>query len=218
MKRAISIIDIFRELPLEEMENDIKELHMDYKAKKLDSMTVFALLVQGFLTTESLSQRHVCKEAQLIFLKDLFNVDVYCGHVCHSSLSERLGKINPRFFMDTYNMLYQKVLREYGPFPLQQSHITRVDTSYVAEAANKLKEGICTGVNNRYGGVRRQVKYGMAYDGLGVPFADVFTSQRYSGDELALGSTVKSSIRRSQGALQVFAFDRGPVRARTSRR
>lgn len=209
MKKAISIIDIFRELPLEEMANDIKDLHMDYKAKKLDTMTVFALLVQGFLTTERLSQRYVCKGAQMACLKELFKVDVYCGHICHSSLSERLGKINPKFFMDTYNMLYHKVLREYGPFPLLQSNITRVDTSCVTEAANKLKEGIRSGVNDRYGGERKLVKYGIAYDGLGVPFAEIFTSPRYSGDELALGFTVKSSIRRSHGALQVYTFDRG---------
>lgn len=209
MEHRFSIIDVFKELPLEEMQADAKELHIDYKAKKLDSMTLFALLAQGYLMTDRLSQRYVCKEADLLSLKYLYGISVYHGGISHSSLSERLSVINPKFFEDTYKLLYKKVLEKYGFYPLAKSNIVRVDTTYVAETANKLLKGIKTGVNNRYGGERKQIKYGIAYDGFGVLVADIFSKQNESNDDLALAATIKSAISNDGGHYRVYTFDRG---------
>lgn len=209
MEHQFSIIDVFKELPLEEMIEDAKNLNIDYKAKKLDSMTLFALLSQGYLMTDRLSQRYVCKEAKLLSLRELYGIEVYQGTISHSSLSERLSIINPQFFEDTYKLLYKKVVDKYGFYPLAKSNIVRVDTTYVAETANKLLEGIKTGVNDRYGGERRQIKYGIAYDGFGTLVADIFTTQTQSGDEVSLASTVKSAISCNDGHYQVYTFDRG---------
>lgn len=209
MEHQFSIIDVFKELPLEEMIEDAKNLNIDYKAKKLDSMTLFALLAQGYLMTDRLSQRYVCKEAKLLSLRELYGIEVYQGTISHSSLSERLSIINPQFFEDTYKLLYKKVVDKYGFYPLAKSNIVRVDTTYVAETANKLLEGIKTGVNDRYGGERRQIKYGIAYDGFGTLVADIFTTQTQSGDEVSLASTVKSAISYNDGHYQVYTFDRG---------
>lgn len=209
MEHQFSIIDVFKELPLEEMIEDAKNLNIDYKAKKLDSMTLFALLAQGYLMTDRLSQRYVCKEAKLLSLRELYGIEVYQGTISHSSLSERLSIITPQFFEDTYKLLYKKVVDKYGFYPLAKSNIVRVDTTYVAETANKLLEGIKTGVNDRYGGERRQIKYGIAYDGFGTLVADIFTTQTQSGDEVSLASTVKSAISYNDGHYQVYTFDRG---------
>lgn len=209
MGHTFSIIDVFKELPLEEMMADAKSLNVDYKAKKLDSMTLFALLAQGYLMTDRLSQRYVCKEAKLLSLKELYGIDLYHGELSHPSLSERLSSINPKFFEDTYKMLYKKVLDKYGFYPLVKSNIVRVDTTYVADTANKLLEGIKTGVNDRYGGERRQIKYGIAYDGFGVLVADIFSKQNQSGDDVALASTVKAAICHGEARYQVYTFDRG---------
>ena len=138
MGHTFSIIDVFKELPVEEMMADAKSLNVDYKAKKLDSMTLFALLAQGYLMTDRLSQRYVCKEAKLLSLKELYGIDLYHGELSHSSLSERLASINPKFFEDTYKMLYKKVLDKYGFYHWVKSNIVRVDTTYVADTANKL--------------------------------------------------------------------------------
>lgn len=209
MEHKFSIIDVFKELPLKEMQADAKELNIDYKSKKLDSMTLFALLAQGYLMTDRLSQRYICKEAQLLSLKDLYGISVYHGSMTHSSLSDRLSVINPKFFEDTYKLLYKKVLDKYGFYPLAKSNIVRVDTTYVAETANKLLEGIKTGVNDRYGGERKQIKYGIAYDGFGVLVADIFSKQSESGDEVALAATLKSAISNNGRHYQVYTFDRG---------
>lgn len=209
MAQNFSIIDVFKELPLEEMMADAKELRIDHKAKKLDSMTLFAMLAHGYLMTDRLSQRYLCREASMLTLRDLFGVEIYRGSVSHSSLSERLSSINPKFFEDTYKLLYNKTLRKYGFYPLAASNIVRVDTTYVSETANKLLEGIKTGVNDRYGGERRQIKYGVAYDGFGALIADIFSKQSESGDEVALAATVKSAICQDGKRHRVYAFDRG---------
>ena len=209
MEHKFSIINVFRELPLEEMMADAKNLNIDYKAKKLDSMTLFALLAQGYLMTDRLSQRYVCEEGRLLSLKELYGIEVHQGKISHSSLSERLSVINPQFFEDTYKLLYNKILDKYGFYPLAKSNIVRVDTTYVAETANRLLEGIQTGVNDRFGGERKQIKYGIAYDGFGALVADIFSKQTESGDEVALASTVKDAISRNDGHYQVYTFDRG---------
>ena len=209
MGHEFSIIDVFKELPLEEMMADAKELRIDHKSKKLNSMTLFALLAQGYLMTDRLSQRYVCKEANLLSLKELYGIEIYQGSISHSSLSERLSVINPKFFEDTYKLLYCRILHKYGFYPLAKSNIVRVDTTYVSETANKLLEGIRTGVNDRYGGERKQIKYGIAYDGFGVLVADIFSKQSQSSDEVALAATVKSAICHDGKRYQVYTFDRG---------
>ena len=192
------------------MKTDAKNLNVNYKTKKLDSMTLFALLAQGYLMTDRLSQRYICKEADLLSLNELYGVDIYQGKISHSSLSERLSAINPKFFEDTYKLLYKKVLDKYGFYPLAKSNIVRIDTTYVSETATKLLEGIKTGVNDRYGGERRQIKYGIAYDGFGVLVADIFSKQTQSSDEVALASTVKDAISHNDGGhYRVYTFDRG---------
>lgn len=209
MKKPFSIIDIFKELPLEQMINDAKSLKVDFKAKKLDSLTLFALLVQGYITTDRLSQRYICRESNLVSLNKLYGVKVHTGIVSHSSISERLSKINPEFFEHTYETLYDKVLKLHGYGTLVKSNIVRIDTTYVSETANKLLEGIRTGVNNRYGGERKQIKYGIAYNGFGALVADVFSKQSQSADDVALASTVKDAIRKSEGHREIYTFDRG---------
>lgn len=211
MSQKISIIDLIRELPLEEMREDAKELGVDYKSKKLDCISLLAYILQSFLLTTRLSQRKIGNSAGLMSLHELFGIDIHEGKVSHSSISERLSTINPKFFEDSYGMLYKRSQSVLGSGELYESRLVRVDTTLVAETSNKLREGIVTGVNERFGGKRRQIKYGMAFNGLGAIVSKVFTDQIYSGDEVSLSQTVMDAISAVEGKHNVFLFDRGSV-------
>lgn len=209
MEPKCSIIDLIKELPLNDMSAIAKELGVDYKAKKLDSISLLAYIMQAFLLTTRVSQRKIGNAAGLMALNELFGLQINEGKVSHSSISERLAKINPHFFEDSYKILYTKNLKILGNTSLYESNLVRVDTSWVAESANKLVDGILTGVNERYGEKRKQIKYGMAFNGFDVLLAKVFTSQKYSGDEPALSETVMDAISVEDGQHNVFLFDRG---------
>lgn len=209
MEPKCSIIDLIKELPLNDMSAIAKELGVDYKAKKLDSISLLAYIMQAFLLTTRVSQRKIGNAAGLMALNELFGLHINEGKVSHSSISERLAKINPQFFEDSYKILYTKSLKILGNTSLYESNLVRVDTSWVAESANKLVDGILTGVNERYGEKRKQIKYGMAFNGFDVLLAKVFTSQKYSGDEPALSETVMDAISVKDGQHNVFLFDRG---------
>lgn len=209
MSQKISIIDLIRELPLEEMREEAKELGVDYKSKKLDCISLLAYILQSFLLTTRLSQRKIGNSAGLMSLHELFGINIHEGKVSHSSISARLATINPKFFEDSYVMLYKRSLHELGSGELYDSNLVRIDTTLVAETSNKLLEGIRTGVNKRYGGERRQIKYGMAFNGCGAILSKVFTDQICSGEEVALSQTVMDAISAVEGKHNVFLFDRG---------
>lgn len=209
MSQKISIIDLIRELPLEEMRKDAKELGVDYKAKKLDCISLLAYILQSFLLTTRLSQRKIGNSAGLMSLHELFGINIHEGKVSHSSISERLSTINPKFFEDSYGMLYKRSQLVLGSEELYESRLVRIDTTLVAETSNKLQEGIITGVNERFGGERRQIKYGMAFNGFGAILSKVFTDQICSGDEVPLSQTVMDAISAVDGKHNVFLFDRG---------
>lgn len=209
MSQKISIIDLIRELPLDEMREDAKKLGVDYKSKKLDCISLLAYILQSFLLTTRLSQRKIGNSAGLMSLHELFGINIHEGKVSHSSISERLSTINPKFFEDSYGMLHKRCQLELGSDELYESRLVRIDTTLVAETSNKLLEGIVTGVNERFGGERRQIKYGMAFDGFGAILSKIFKEQIFSGDEVALSQTVIDAISSVDGKHNVFLFDRG---------
>ncbi len=96
-----------------------------------------------------------------------------------------------------------------GSEGLYESRLVRIDTTLVAETSNKLLEGIITGVNERFGGERRQIKYGVAFNGFAAILSKVFTDQLFSGDEVALSQTVTDAISAVDGKHSIFLFDRG---------
>lgn len=209
MKRHIDIIKLMRLLPLDFMVQTAEELRVDYKAKKLSAIRVFALLLIGFLRHSEISQRKLCEQSSSIWLDEFLKIDIGATTLSHSSLADRLSTIDPKFF----SLLYEEILKQaetmIAPEELEDSNIIRLDTTLVSETSAKLSEGINTGVNNRFGGQKKHIKYGMAYDGFSAILEKVFTEQKASGEEIALGNTVIESIRSTNEPGKTFVFDRG---------
>ena len=205
----IDIIKLMRQLPLDFMAQTAEELKVDYKAKKLTAIRLFALLLIGFLRHSRLSQRMVCEQSSSVWLDEFLKIDIGASHLSHSSIADRLSTISPEYFSRVYEELLRRAEVFIPPEELEDSGIIRIDTTMVSETSARLREGIVSGINKRFGGEKKFVKYGIAYDGFSSVFEEVFTQQHASGDETALGSTVTASIENCGKPGETFVFDRG---------
>lgn len=203
------IIGIIKSLPLDFMESTASELRTDYKAKKLSSIRLFTLLLLAFLRNSTMSQRFTCEQSSCELLDDFLGISIPVTPLSHSSLADRLATMNPVFFARVYEKVFGMAEKELGADELSSSDIIRVDTTLVAETSARLREGIDTGVNHRFGGRKRHIKYGMAYDGFSAVLEKVFTRQKESGEEIALAQTVKDTIRQEGAPGRTIVFDRG---------
>lgn len=203
------IISILKSLPIDFMANTAAELHTDYKAKKLGSLRLFCLLLIGFLRNSAMSQRFVCEQSSCEILNQILDMSIPVTPVSHSSLSERLSNIDSKFFARVYEKIFESAEKELGADKLLDLNIIRIDTTLVSETSSKLKEGINTGVNHRFGGTKRHIKYGMGYDGFGAVLEKVFKRQKESGEEIALAQTIKETIVNTDSKGKTIVFDRG---------
>ena len=209
MKRPIDIIKLIKLLPLDFMSQTAEDLKADYKVKKLQALRLFSILLIAFIRQSEISQRKVCEQISSFWLDEFLNITMGSCTVTHSSLSERLASINPDYFARVYQKILSITEKHIGLDQLLDSGIIRIDTTLVAETSAKLSDGINTGVNNRFGGQKRQLKYGMAYDGFAAVLAKVFDQQQASSEEVALGKTILETASDIAREGDDLVFDRG---------
>lgn len=208
-KEKVSAIRLIKELPYKELSEIASETRVDYKAKKLHGIDLIIDLVMAMLTSSQVSQRIISLKNGLPVIEDMLGIpDANRKAVAHSSLSERLDSVNIDFFKGSYEMLCKKYQKFVPDDVLDEMRITRVDSTMVAETANKLKEGFKTGITSNVDKERRQLKYTMAYNGLNVTSARIFTAQTYAGDNAPLSRVVVQNLRTRGGMSNCYLFDR----------
>ncbi|MCW3787930.1 hypothetical protein [Plebeiibacterium sediminum] len=97
--------------------------------------------------------------------KFLFNFDT-SKTVKFNSISERLSVINLEFFEKCYMLFYEVYSQLYSDKEQEDHKLIRVDSTMVAETANKIKKGMTVGKKKKSGESRKQVKYTVGYDGI----------------------------------------------------
>gem|GEM_PF-347869 len=205
----VSAIKLIKELPYKELAEIAAKTNVDYKAKKLRGIDLIVDLIIAMLSSSQVSQRIISLKNGLPVFEDISGVpDANRKAVSHSSLSERLDKVKIDFFKDSYEMLCRKYHKFVPDSVLDDMRITRVDSTMVAETANKLQRGFKTGVNKSSDSSRRQLKYTMAYNGLNVTCARIFTAQTYSADNAPLSKVVRQNLRKRDGMSECYVFDR----------
>lgn len=106
-------------------------------------------------------------------------------------------------------MIFTIFSEYYSEQEIEQRHLVRVDSTMVAEAANKLKTGIEVGrkPKNSNTAARKQIKYTFAFDGSLPCLAEVFTHMKYTSESVAVPEVIYKYTEKNQG--DVFVFDRG---------
>lgn len=135
--------------------------------------------------------------------KFLFNLDSN-RRVRYNSISERLSVINIDFFKRSYELIHSQFSQYYSEEEIENLHLIRVDSTMVAEAANKLKNGM--NIGKKKDG-KKQIKYTIAFDGKYPCMSELFTDKRYLSEDLAIPQVVYKYAEKDKNS--VFVFDRG---------
>lgn len=208
-KKHVSAIELLELLPFDEISSIADETKVDYKAKKLKGLNLMVDTIEAMLSSSQVSQRILSMENSVRMLPEIqLKNGLRFEAVTHSSFSERLSKVNVQFFERSYDVICN-LYRQYVPEDyLNEMSITRVDSTMVAETANKLQHGFNSGVNDKFSKSRKQLKYTMAYNGLGVVAAQVFTQQKYSADNAPISRVAHEALRKSKNMSEYYVFDR----------
>jgi hypothetical protein len=204
----IRVNDLLKFIPEALLSNLSISTNVDHYAKVLHGKKMFYLLLYGILENDRLSQRTLEDTFNDPVFKLLFNLDED-ESVVRSSISERLSKINPDFFKQIYECIYDQFSSFYISSDPKKHNIIRVDSSLVSEAAGKLKEGM------DYKTGKRHVKYSLAFDGVLPCLSEVFTASTYSSEENALPEVVFNHVKKEAGHQNIYVLDRGLQSTRT---
>jgi len=199
----ISIVQLLSIIPDEDIRKIAKRTNVDYYTKILDGKSLLCLILYSLIE----SQRNSLRTMEDIFnssaFKFLFNLDS-TKKVKYNSISERLSIVNIDFFKKTYELIHSQFSQYYTEEEIENLHLIRVDSTMVAEAANKLKKGMNIG---RKKDGKKQVKYTIAYDGKYPCMSELFTVKKYLSEDLAIPKIVYKYAEKNTNS--IFLFDRG---------
>lgn len=175
---------------------------VDHYSKVLHGRKMFYLLLYGILENDRLSQRSLEDTFNDAVFKTLFQLDEH-EKVRHSSISERLSKINPDYFRQIYECIYGQFCNAYSYTQRLNHNLIRVDSSMVCEASSKLLDGI------DFKNGKKAVKHSIAFDGILPCCGQTFTSQTYAGEDVALPQIVKAHAKQDERHRNIYILDRG---------
>jgi len=201
--RKISISELLSLLPDEELNKIAKRTKVNYYVKVLDGKSIFYLILYALVEC----QRNSLRTMEDIFnspqFKFLFNLDS-SQTIRHSSISERLSIINVDFFQQAYELTYDYFSTYFNQLQREKAKLVRVDSSMVAEAANKLLGGMNIG---RKKDGKKQIKYTVAFDGQLPCMSQIFTESQCLSEDKTIPQVVFDYAKKDQYA--IFTFDRG---------
>ena len=196
--------DLLKLIPEDQFASIIKDTNVDFQVKKLFGRTMFFLLLYGLLDSKRSSLRTLEQSFKTNKFKVLFKIDPL-QQIKYNSLSDRLATMNVDFFKDVYEMLYNLLSTYYNETDRLSYNIIRVDSTMVAEAANKLEKGMIIG--NQTDKKSKQVKYTFSMTNLFPSSAELFTNQSELNEGVTIPQVIKNYIDKRDN--NVFVFDRG---------
>lgn len=205
----IGVTQLLQVIPEALLSHLSENTKVDYYSKVLHGKKLFYLLMYGILENDRLSQRTLEDTFNDPVFKMLFHLDS-SESVRRSSISERLSKIDPDFFKQIYECIYDQFSVAYSVAEKEKYNLIRVDSSMVSEAGSKL---LAEGIDHKNG--KKSVKYSTAFDGVLPCEVKIFTDSKYSSEEIALPEVVRSHVKQETGHQNIYILDRGLQSART---
>ncbi len=186
-------------IPEDEFTKLIKDSRIDFQVKKLFGKNIFYLLLYGLLESTRVSLRSledVYKSKKFKHLFQLFNQK----NIKYNTISTRLSKIDNEFFENVYNLVYERFSSLFEEHQALTYKISRVDSTMVVEAANKIEEGM---VANG----KKQIKYTFSLTEMLPSSIEVFTDQSSSSEDITIPQVILNNLDKKQD--NIFVFDRG---------
>lgn len=199
----VSIVQLLSIIPEEDIRRIAKKTRVDYYSKILNGKSLLYLLLYSLIETQRNSLRTMEDIFNSSSFKFLFNLDS-SKKVKYNSISERLTVINIDFFKRVYDAVYNQFSQYYGEEEIDKLNLIRVDSTLVAEAANKLKRGM--NIGEKKDG-KKQVKYTIAYDGKYPCMSELFTGKEHLSENITIPRILYKYAEKNKNCL--FLFDRG---------
>lgn len=202
-KENITAKQLLDLIPDDELTSIIKDCDVDYQVKKLFSRNLFYLLLYGLLESNRVSLRSLEEVYKSKKFKFLFNLNKK-QDVKFNTISTRLSHINIEFFERLYQTVYSTFSKLIPNEHALSYKVTRVDSTMVCEAANKIEEGMVVANQSRR---KKQIKYTISLTELLPSSVEVFTKQSALSEEVALSAAILKNIDKKVD--NIFVFDRG---------
>ncbi len=179
-----------------------KELNSDKWVIKLDTVTVFKLVLYSILESDRLSLRTMADNYVSVPFQVL-EQSVIGDKTAHSSIRDRLVKIDVRFFEKIYGRTRQLLREHYGEKELsRQFDLKRYDSTMVGVFSHLL-EGMKVGNTSKK---KNQVKLTTELIGDFEVRMRFFKDQDHLGEEVALKEMIQSQSHTKDS---LIVFDRG---------
>lgn len=203
LKENITAKQLLDLIPDDVLTSIIKDCDVDYQVKKLFSRNLFYLLLYGLMESNRVSLRSLEEVYKSKKFKFLFNLNKN-QNVKFNTISTRLSQINIEFFEKLYKTVYSTFSQLIPNENALSYKITRVDSTMVCEAANKIEEGMIVAYKT---GQKKQIKYTISLTDLLPSSVEVYTQQSASSEDVALSKAILKNIDKKVD--NIFVFDRG---------
>jgi hypothetical protein len=175
---------------------------VDYCTKVLYGRSVFYMILYSLLESDRNSLRTMEDIFNSTKFKFLFHLD-QDKTVRHSSISERLSVMNATFFEKLFDCFYKRLSGLYSEKELEEKKLVRVDSTMVAEVADKLAQGMRVGTKSD----KKQIKYTIGFDGFFPNAAKIYTEQKQLSECLTVPEVIRKYSDKNKG--NIYVFDRG---------
>ena len=201
---GIGVSELLELIPEDLLDHLAEETNVDHQAKKLYGRNVFYLLLYGLLDGERVGLRTLQDFYNSRHFKALFRLPG-TKSIKYNSISARLARMNVDFFEKAYQSIYEQCSQLYDQNTLSSKYkITRVDSTMVCEAANKLEKGINVGCKKDG---KKQIKYTVSLTNMFPSSVEIFTQQKHISENFTIPNVISKLIDKGQD--NVFVFDRG---------
>lgn len=204
----VGVNDLLQVIPESLLANLSSTTKVDHYTKVLHGQKMFYLLMYGVLENDRLSQRSLEDTFNDPFFKQLFNLNEE-ESVRRSSISERLSIIDPDYFKQIYDCIYDQFSSHYLSTEIEKYNLIRVDSTMVSDTTGKL----CNGLDNKCG--KKATKYSVSFDGVLPCGLDVFTDATYTSEDIALPEAIMNHVKKETDHNNFYIIDRGLQSGRT---
>lgn len=205
---SISIVKFISFIPEKEIDNLARRTNVNHYVKVLDGKSVLYLILYALIECQRNSLRTMEDIFNSTKFKFLFNLQED-KTVKYNSISERLSVINIEFFKKAYDLIYKSYSQYFKDSEIREHKLIRVDSTMVAETANKLQQGLIVGKKKKGKNKndRKLLKYTIAYDGILPVAGKIFTGQEYLSEDKTIPNIVFDYAKKDKES--IFVFDRG---------
>lgn len=195
-------IDIINYIPRERLEALALETDVDFKAKKLNGITLFQLILYSMITV---------KHNSLRVMEEIFNsytfqkIKTHSKHptIKYNSISDRFRSMDSVFFERIYDDCCQRFHTHFS-----DSNILRFDSTLISISSKLIDYGFRSGGHK---GIKKQIKFTLGLTSIPI-YKNFFFDSKYNSEEIALKEAI---LNCKESKEKIVVFDKG-IQARAT--